>query len=306
MKMKGRKCRRRWKRKRFKDLKHRFYNDSKCLPVFAVCFSTFVRMSGITATTNDLLQSYFDKVLVLTVPRFLERQEKVKQRLEGISFEFFYGTDKNDLTNENISRNYYYDKKNSLAIRQYFPPLNTGEIACSLSHRNIYQAMIDNNWKRVLVLEDDVVPDQNQLSLIQSCLQELPPDWELFYLGYLKNDKLTFGTRLKQNWYQLMAALGLSRMPAGMIKNMLPGHFSSSLWKAGFHDCTHAYAISLSGAKKLVTAQTPVVQRADNLLSALVLKGELKAFATKSFFFNQEVFTDSKDQSHIRKKWANQ
>ncbi|MBL0267698.1 MAG: hypothetical protein IPP99_03225 [Chitinophagaceae bacterium] len=42
-----------------------------------------------THRTNQLLQSYFDKVLVLTVPRFTDRHEKVKQRLQGIQFDFF-------------------------------------------------------------------------------------------------------------------------------------------------------------------------------------------------------------------------
>ncbi|MBK9532252.1 MAG: glycosyltransferase family 25 protein [Chitinophagaceae bacterium] len=31
-----------------------------------------------------------------------------------------------------------------------------GEIACSLSHRNVSAAMIKNDWKKVLILEDDV------------------------------------------------------------------------------------------------------------------------------------------------------
>ena len=50
-------------------------------PVFAVCFSTFVPMPDILRDTNKLLQYYFDKVLVLTVPRFRDLQEKVKQRI---------------------------------------------------------------------------------------------------------------------------------------------------------------------------------------------------------------------------------
>ena len=253
---------------------------------------------------NGLLHQYFDKVLVLTVPRFKERQEKVKQRLDGISFEFFYGVDKNDLNEDYLRNNYQYDKKNSLAVRQYYPPLNTGEIACALSHRNIYQAMIDNNWKHVLVFEDDVVPDEKNISLLPATLKELPADWEMFYLGYLKNNKLDAGTRLKQFWYQTMANFGFSNIPMRMLKNRLPRDFSKHLFKAGFHDCTHAYALSLSAAKKLVKEQTPVIQRADNLLSALVLKGELNAFASKAFLFNQEVFTNITDQSHIREKWG--
>ena len=275
-------------------------------PVFAVCFSTFVPMPDLLQDTNKLLQGYFDKVLVLTVPRFRDRQEKVKQRLEGISFEFFYGADKNELTDAIISREYQYNKKNSLSVRQYFPPLNSGEIACSLSHRMIYQAIVDHNWKRVLILEDDVVPDPVNLHLLQNCLEELPPDWELFYLGYLKNEDRSAGKKLKQAWYSFMAMLGWSHLPLRMIQNRLPRSFSANLWRSGFHDCTHAYAVSYTGAKKLLATQTPVIQRADNLLSLLVLKEELKAFASKKFLFNQEVFTDNTDQSFIREKWANQ
>ncbi|HRG82572.1 MAG TPA: glycosyltransferase family 25 protein [Chitinophagaceae bacterium] len=256
--------------------------------------------------TNQLLQSYFDKVLVLTVPRFKDRHEKVKQRLQGIQFDFFYGFDKQDLTETLIREQYHYNKKNTLAPGYYFKPLNSGEIACSLSHRMIYQAMINQQWKKVLVLEDDVVPDEQELAALESCLQELPADWDLFYLGYLKNDQLKAGKKWQNSWYQLLALIGLSKMPLKMVKNRLPKNFSPHLWKAGFHDCTHAYAISLNGAQKLLAAQTPVTYRADNLLSDLVLKEELKAFASKKFLFNQEVFTDHTDRSHIREKWANQ
>lgn len=253
---------------------------------------------------NQILQQYFDKVLVLTVPRFKDRQEKVKQRLSGIAFDFFYGVDKNDLSEEYVRNNYHYDKKNSLAVRQHYPPLNSGEIACALSHRNIYQAMIDNNWQHVLIFEDDVVPDENNISSIKETLKELPPDWELFYLGYLKNEKISFSKQLKNLWYKIMALFGASNMSMKMLNNRLPKNFSPHLFKAGFHDCTHAYAISLSAAKKLVKEQTPVIQRADNLLSLLVLKEEVKAFASKAFLFNQEVFSNLSEQSHIREKWG--
>jgi len=249
---------------------------------------------------NTLLHQYFDKVFVLTVPRFKERHEKVNQRLNGISFEFFYGTDKNDLDENTISRDYSYNKKNSLAVRQIFPPLNKGEIACALSHRNIYQAIVDNGWNKVLIFEDDVVPDTKTLNKLTDCLKELPEDWELFYLGYLKNEKATLTRRIKQNWYRLMCYSGLSHLPIKMINRMLPKRFSPSLRVAGFHDCTHAYALSLSGAKKLIQAQTPVQHRADNLLSTSVMKSELKAFICKSNLFNQEIFTDIADKSYVR------
>ena len=70
--------------------------------------------------------------------------------------------------------------------------------------------------------------------------------------------------------------------------------------KAGFHDCTHAYAVNLVGAKKLLKAQIPVIYRADNLLSALVLKNEIKAFASRAQLFNQEISLDITSKSYIR------
>lgn len=249
---------------------------------------------------NTLLQQYFDKVLVVTVPRFKERHEKVKQRLAGIDFEFFYGTDKNDVDTDFISRNYVYDKSASLSVRLDFKEMNTGEIACALSHRSVYQSMIDSNWQRVLILEDDVVPDFNNLPSLFAAIKELPPDWELFYLGYLKNEKVTPALRLKQNWYKLMRLFGNSKLNYRQINNLLPRKHSSAVMKAGFHDCTHAYAVSLGGAKKLVYTQTPVRYRADNLLTVLVLNGTINAFISKSFLFNQEIFKDKSDKSYVR------
>lgn len=292
-------------RKKWRQTPYNYYylisniaaNTSGYLLFFYICF----HMPALTSTVNELLHQYFDKVLVMTVPRFKERHERVKEQLTGIDFEFFYGFDKNELDENTIRQFYQYYPENTLKVTQVFPALNKGEIACSISHKMIYQAIVDNNWQRVLIFEDDVVPDYNTLPILADCLKELPPDWELFYLGYLKNEKATLGKKLKILWYNFLATLGLSHIPVSMINNILPGPYSNSLLRSGFHDCTHAYAVCLSGAKKLLIAQTPVQFRADNLLSALVLKSELKAFISKHNLFNQEIFTDITNKSYVRK-----
>ena len=76
--------------------------------------------------------------------------------------------------------------------------------------------------------------------------------------------------------------------------------YSKHLKKAGFHDCTHAYAVTLQAAKKLLAAQTPVVYRADDLLSATILKGELNAYVTEPKFFDQEIFHNASITSEIK------
>jgi glycosyl transferase family 25 len=185
-------------------------------------------------------------------------------------------------------------------VNLYSKPLNAGEIACSLSHKNIYRLMTENNWKRVLIFEDDVVPDLKNISLLPDMINELPEDWELLYLGYLKNERPDYLAQLKHFWYKIQSGLGLTKLPPAMVKNLLPKPFSRNLMKAGYHDCTHAYALTLTGAVKLAELQTPLQYRADNAISYLILKNAIKAFTVKPPLFHQEVFIDKSSKSYIR------
>jgi glycosyl transferase family 25 len=246
------------------------------------------------------LEQYFDKILIVSVPRFADRHERVKQNLEGLSFDFFWGADKLELDYEVAKTNGTYDEQRAKKLQRQGKPLNLGEIACSLSHRMVYAEMIKNGWKKVLVLEDDVLPLAGNLKQLPAALDELPNDWELVYLGYLKHEKVTTGLKVKQFFYKIQSALGLMAWSYKMVSNLLPKPFSAHLKKAGFHDCTHAYAVTLPAAEKLLAAQTPVVYRADDLLSATIMKGELKAFVTDPKFFDQEIFHNTTIVSDIR------
>jgi glycosyl transferase family 25 len=138
------------------------------------------------------------------------------------------------------------------------------------------------------------------MKYLPQSLDELPPDWELVYLGYLKHEQVTAKLKAKQFFYKIISSFGLMSWTYKMVANLLPKPYSTHLKKAGFHDCTHAYAITLQAAKKLLTAQTPVVYRADDLLSSTIMKGELNAFVTVPKFFDQELFHNTNASSEIR------
>jgi glycosyl transferase, family 25 len=254
----------------------------------------------IEQTTSSFLQQYFDKIFVLSVPRFTERHTTVAEKLNGLRYVFFWGADKLKLDFEAAKQDGTYDEVTTKKYQRQGKALNIGELACSLSHRMLYSEMIKNNWQRVLILEDDVVPLHNALKLLPQTLQQLPQDWELVYLGYLKNETITPTLRCKQLFYKLLSALGLMKWSFTMVSNMLPRKFSPHLKIAGFHDCTHAYAITLTAAKKLLDAQTPVVYRADDALSHTLLQGKLKAFVTEPKFFDQEMFHSTTASSEIQ------
>ncbi len=220
--------------------------------------------------------------------------------MSGLDFEFFWGADKLKLNYAEAKADGTYDELTAKKLQRQGKALNLGEIACSLSHRNVYAAMIENNWQKVLILEDDVVPIVETMKELPAAINELPQDWELVYLGYLKHEKITTGLKLKQLFYKIKSVLGFMAWTYKMVGNLLPKLYSKHLKKAGFHDCTHAYAITLQGAKKLMALQTPVVYRADDLLSSTIMKGELNAFVTEPKFFDQEIFHNTAILSEVK------
>ncbi len=254
----------------------------------------------IPAATIQFLKSFFDKILVVSVPRFTDRHEVLKKNLEGLPFDFFWGADKLQLDFDKAKNDGTYDEQKAKKLQRQGKVLNLGEISCALSHRNLYAAMIENSWKKVLILEDDVLPIVENLNELPAAVNELPENWELVYLGYLKHENVTAGLKAKQFFYKIISAFGLMTWTYKMVGNLLPKPFSAHLKKAGFHDCTHAYAVTTDGAKKLLAAQTPVVYRADDLLSATIMKGDLKAFVTEPKFFDQEIFHNSTIVSEVK------
>jgi glycosyl transferase family 25 len=248
------------------------------------------------------LQHFFDKILVVSVHRFTDRHERVRERLKGLDFEFFWGADKLQLNMETVKEDGTYDESKAIELERLGKPLSSGELACALSHRNVYTAIIENGWKRVLILEDDVWPLNNNMAQLPMALKELPGQWDLLYFGYLKHEKISFDVKLKQLFYKIVSPFGLIKWNYTMAANMLPRKYSAHLKRAGFHDCTHAYAVTLEGAKKLLDAQTPVVYRADDLLSYTILKGKFTAFLTKPKFFDQEDFHLGEMNSKIKEE----
>lgn len=250
-------------------------------------------------STIAFLGKYFDKIFVITLERALDRQEKVRERLAGLPFEFFFGVDKHSLNWENLLSENIYDDNKARQLNRYSKGMILGHIACALSHRKLYEHIVKQQYQRVLIFEDDVVPLADQDALLPLSIRELPGDWEMIYFGYNKNETATPELKRKQAFYKLLSYINLIKWSPKMVSNLLPRPFSTNLQQAGFHDLLHAYGISLSACKKLIPAQTPVVFNADPLISHLVMKGELKAFITRKKFFTQEQFLDSTHRSFI-------
>ncbi|MBL0146122.1 MAG: glycosyltransferase family 25 protein [Chitinophagaceae bacterium] len=180
----------------------------------------------IPVSTIQFLQNYFDKIFVVTVPRFTERHKKISANLEGLHFEFFWGADKLQLNLDTAKLDGTYDETITKQLQRQGKPLNLGELACALSHKMVYAEMVKHNWQKVLILEDDVLPLYNNLHLLKNAISELPDNWELVYFGYLKHEKVTSGLKAKQLFYKIKSKLGLMKWTYKMVGNLLPKHYS--------------------------------------------------------------------------------
>ena len=240
------------------------------------------------------LNKYFDKIYVLSLPSLQQRIDSVTLRLEGLNFEIFYGIDKRNTSMEEIKGKGLYNTKQ---YRQYYKrpaEMSLGMLCCSLGHVSMYQSIISNGFKRTLILEDDVVPVMEAIPLFPEITKELPADWELLYLGYEKNETFGFAQKVKQLAYLAWPNHAQLHLTRSMFKKYYPRKISSHIGYAGFHDCTHAYAVTLEGAKKLLQLQQPVIFNPDNLLAWANCTEQVKAYISRPKLFNQlSAFTDT-------------
>lgn len=247
------------------------------------------------------LNAWADRVLVVSLARANDRRARVGERLRGLDFELFTATDKRDLDRDRLLAAGTFDESRTPRRFRHTREMSLGEIGCALSHRRIYEDAVANGWSRVVVFEDDVVPRPEALPHLPAALEQLPAGWDLCYLGYWKNERPSLRARAKRAAYVALSPLRLVPWRTGEALRLLPAPFSPNLRRAGLHMCTHAYAVSAAGARKLLAAQTPVAFRADWLLAYLTLRGELSAFVAEPMLFEQEALAayDGDPRSHI-------
>jgi glycosyl transferase family 25 len=105
--------------------------------------------------------------------------------------------------------------------------------------------------------------------------------------------------RLKQRIYLPLSYLKLVKFSPKEVRNRLPQKISAHINKAGEHFCTHAYAVTQAGAKKLIAMQTPVIFNADLLLSKAIMNEQIKAYTFEPQFFAQEDFFNPQTRKYI-------
>jgi glycosyl transferase, family 25 len=239
------------------------------------------------AVNFEYLNTFFDKIYVLCLPRITNRIEHIKKNLSGLNYELFEGVDKQTVSVEGLKESGEYSTARYHEFYKDSKDMPLGMLCCAIGHVKIYEAIIKNGYNKTLILEDDVVPIEDTLSSFYAIAAELPTNWELLYLGYEKNEVYGMSQKIKKILYQAFPPYKKLKVSRKMYRKYYPEDLSTHIAKAGFHDCTHAYCVTLEGAKKILSQQQPVAYYSDNLLAVLTCKSLLKAYIAKPKLFNQ-------------------
>jgi glycosyl transferase family 25 len=247
------------------------------------------------------LNEYYDHVYVLSVGPAEERRQLFSERFKGLDYSFFFGADKNEFTEAELIEKNIYSEELTRKHHRYSKGMRPGEIACAWSHLMMYEDMLTNNFERIMIFEDDALPDPERLKQIPQILSEIPADCELLMWGWSKNGDSDLNTIFKRAVYNIQRSLGILKWDHTIIKNLFAKPFSSHLKKAGFHDYTYAYAINRSAAEKLLQMQSPIQYIADNLLAHAVTNNLVNGYIVYPAAFLHDNLPDGTARdSYIR------
>ena len=258
-------------------------------------FATKINMLTDSKKQIDSINNYFDFIYVLTIERAKDRQEKIKKDLDGLQYAFFFGADKKDLDLKTLEQTNVYSSDLDKMQNRYSKAMNLGYVACSMGHKAIYEDIVKNGFKRVLILEDDVVFNLEGIKHFDQMTKELPSNWELLYFDYAKHEQTTVKSYIKIYTYHIQKMIGGIKWSHTMIKNLFPKNHSTYLKKSGYHYFTSAYALTQSAAKKLIDLQTPIQFPPDHVLAYAITNELINGFISTPKLFNQQNPTTSNE-----------
>jgi len=151
-----------------------------------------------------------------------------------------------------------------------------GMKGCALSHITIWDTMIKNGYRNVMVCEDDAMIPESFDTKFQNIYYQIPKDYDILYLGCL------FGCKDDSTLNKLVTK----------ISGYEPEDINSDVYKIKGTIGTHCYIISLEGAQKFV--DKPITFHID-----VQLMYWIKTYNYTSYAVNPLLIDSSQDNSSI-------
>lgn len=209
------------------------------------------------------LNEFFDTVFIISIKRNQKRLDEFLNRNPNLEVEVYEGVDGKELYPEiDHAREFPPDffEQHQLSYDRC-KHWNKGQLGCAMSNVLVQKKIVQMQINKALILEDDAFLLEERFEYFKQALNELPADWELFYLGFNTTSRWSQNpyTRLLLRLKHFITPRITEGMSSGTISGRyFPVSFSARLNKPGIYGGTHAYALSYAGAKKIVALDTPL------------------------------------------------
>lgn len=151
---------------------------------------------------KNILNRLFDKIYVINLEKDVEKMERMNDILNhyGIEYERFnaiYGKNEISDLNELFKKKWNRFEK---SLNKKWKMKHVGEYGCLISHKRIIEDALRRRFKKILILEDDIIPIKNLLKYIENKKKILKKNWKLIYLG--SNQSNWGNIKIKENKYR--------------------------------------------------------------------------------------------------------
>lgn len=138
-------------------------------------------------------------------------------------------------------------------VNNIYTKLTGGRIVLALNHWFLWNHIVMAQIPEAIIFEDDVVLSSDFVEFFDRSMSMTPGDWEMVYLAITYPERILDG-----------------RIMANKVTGHVWHHMGAKTWD-GMVDGTHAYMMTLEGAKKAISTRFVLDEPIDRWLSAHVL-----------------------------------
>lgn len=140
------------------------------------------RVNKIYKGKSNLINSFFDRIFIINLADKTERFNKVTKQFHkhGVKYMRFNALDGRCKEDECKTKKKEFESKYKIKISN---KVKVPVASLVLGTIQILKEQVRNKWDTVLICEDDVVFDKNIMKKFSKGIVDMPPNWDLLYLG---------------------------------------------------------------------------------------------------------------------------